>query len=1165
MKKLFTLFCLLALATASYATSFVYDFEALLSGGYTTINSSGLKNFEGKNLNVISSFANAGGDVGVNVNGRIAALYQSGNGSNFWFRDASRPWFVSAAKTSHMAFDDLKAGDVVKIIGDVSPLTILCDNVEGYEKGTTFEATYTEDTPLELVAKADGYIYGSYGDYTAIKKIIVESSAAEAASDPIITVTAAKDAERTVTIDANIGSAGTAQTAYYTLDGSEPTNASTEYTAPFTVSETTTVKAVAYCGEMASNVVTLEVEAGFAIKLNNVVLGINAMQAKESQFAPVYGVSTDNSQLIGAPTATLSASFLGKDVTADLLAGTFIPSANGKLIVTSSAEGYESSTVKEVVYSTYNQTYASADYSTLTDEASVQNALGTEWSKNEPTRWANWNKNNSIYGDKYNVYSYTGEAEGNIYLDKDNMLRGPKAIQFMERFGFGRGVSGATQVYISETGTPQDITLYRVINSKGLDENTYTETFVKSADNIIYGNSYSEFNIPGCETLCQVTIYSPEVQSTYTAKFINTKDWEKVYVWTWNEEGNLYAEWPGEEITKTSKQVDGHDVYVWTYTGDFIPGYIIFNNGVEQTSDFGFVNKGIYNFDGFVKIDDGSVVEPAFPDGTYYMENAYTGKKVAAKGLNNLGTRITFAFDENAGYTITGSDLFAGKTWIAEGDGIFTFYTLVDGVKKYAAVDGDNFVLIEDGTAESAYWILLNPGYWESTLSYNVAGTADLCGTAWDTSTNEMTKNSETGLYEWTAKNITVSSEIVPAFKIAVNSTDDMGSAETVAWYPEGENWFITTGVTGGEGVFDITITFNNVTKEIGVKAVKAGEEEASYYLIGSMTSWSTSEEYKLTLNEKAPEGIEEYMIVVDLAADAQFKVVKDNGEDKTWYPDGMGNNFGENGEIPEAGIYTVYFRPNGDGGSDWFYNVIYIEPYVPQAYELYVAGVQVTDLNAKDILDDGGTFTYNTKTKTLTINDSYTYDDWFLIRNAEVEDLTIYVANDVELRAGIPDFTFYLWKSTTITGPGKLTLYGNIVAVFGSQLTIEDANIDLPQTTSYAIQGNLEGESLLIRNSNIHARSYYQGIANFVGGITIEDGMLDESLRISDYGTYICKTDGSDADEVIIYDLENATGINRLSPTPSFSKSEIFNLAGQRLNKMQKGINIVGGKKTIR
>ncbi len=617
------------MASSAWAVTETYDFLALLNGGYTTINSSGTKSFEGKSLNVISSFTNAGGEVGANVGGRIAALYQGGNGNNFWFRDASRPWFVSVSKTSYMAFDNLKAGDVVKIIGGLSPLTILCDNVEGYENGKTFEGTYTEEAPLELVAKADGYIYGSYGDYTAIKKIIVESTAAETANDPIVTISAAKNEERTVTINANAGSAGTAQTVYYTLDGSEPTKTSTEYTAPFTVSETTTVKAIAYCGEAASNVVTLEVEAGFAIKLNDAILKINAMQTKGSQFAPIYGVSVDNSQLIGAPTATLSATFLGEDVTADLVAGSFVPTANADLVITSSAEGYESSTVTAFVFGTYNQTYASADYSTLTDEASVQSVLGDDWARGaEPTRWANWNKLNATYGDQYYVYSYNGEAEGNIYLDKDNMLRGPKAIQFMESFGFGRGVSGATKVFIPNTGTPQDITLYRVINSKGLDENTYTETFVKSA--YIEGKSYSEFDIPGCETLCQAIIYSP--------------------VHTYGIVGDLTGGWDKDaEMTETSP-----NVYTLTISGFEVaePGTYAYKLRSDKT-------WGIYEL-------------PSSEN--FYQEFAEAGTYDLTFTANIAENLLTLSVKDVSPYTLVGAfetggaetAAFFGETWAPE-------------------------------------------------------------------------------------------------------------------------------------------------------------------------------------------------------------------------------------------------------------------------------------------------------------------------------------------------------------------------------------------------------------------------------------------------------------------------------------------------------------------
>ncbi|MBQ7462470.1 MAG: starch-binding protein [Bacteroidaceae bacterium] len=1287
MKKLFTLFCLMALATASNATSIVYDFEALLSGGYTTINSSGTKVFEGKTLHVISSFTNVGGDVGVNVNGRIAALYQSGNGSNFWFRDASRPWFVSAGKTSYMAFDDLKAGDVVKIIGALTPLTILCDNVEGYEKGTTFDATYTEDAPLELVAKVDGYIYGSYGGYTAIKKIIVESSAAEAASDPIITITAAKDAVRTVTIDANTGAAGTAQTAYYSLDGSEPTNASTEYTAPFTVSETTTVKAVAYCGETASNVVTLEVEAGFTIKLNDAVLGVNAMQAKESLFSPVYGVSADNSLLIGSPTATLSASFLGKDVTADLLAGTFIPSANGKLIVTSTAEGYESSTVTEVVYSTYNQTYASADYSALTDEASVQNALGAEWSKDAPTRWANWNKNNSIYGDKYNVYSYTGEAEGNIYLDKDNMLRGPKALQFMESFGFGRGVSGATTVSIENTGTPQDITLYRVINSKGLDVNTYTETFVKSTNYNFY-NSYSKFDIPGCETLCQVTIYSPEVQSTYTAKFINTKDWEKVYVWVWNEEENLYDVWSGKEITKTGEQIDGHDVYVWTYTGDFIPGYIIFNNGIEQTSDLDFVDGGVYNHTGLITLNTYTATFKTNLVWESVYAYAWSGDgDTAVKFLGDWpGTKVTDVDDSNDDYDIytltfeayvapekiifsNGVGGKVGRTQTADLEFVngkeYSLIYVPSDLMEYAiqlaasadegealdklleaiqyAFENDDESQLQAAidqfiadTEKANYFIEFSAGKYyiidaETDMKMAAGGSFGTHGIVnelgldlWLTPYTESrtvtidSRVSGGGDSHFLSQNLFMDSEewgwglLYQGFGFYIKDPNsgkyiNIDEDNNLVLSDTPREWIIVTdeGVREErleelayatidkpkDATFLITApNFNrndqrnaeawnvsgDCTLSTGNEVNNCAESLHSTFTISQTLAGAPKGTYQLTAqgfyrqDDGASEAAPQFFIGSEMVQLPKLTGSEANASDAsasftnglytidpiTFYYDGTGDlTIGIQGTAEHQWVVfdnfcLTYLSPEEIQGDD------------PADYELYVAGVQVTSTNAKDILGDGGTFTFKAKTKTLTINGSYTYDDWFLIRN-EVEDLTIYVANDVELSAATPDFLFYLWKSTTITGPGKLTLNGNIAVVYGSLLTIKDANIEFPQTTSYAIMGNQEGEKLLINNSSIHAVSYYQAIGNFDGGITIEDSMLEDGLRISDDGSYICKTDGGDANDVTIYNLDYITVLKDLKDFKD-SKDLIFNLAGQRLSKPMKGINIIDGKKVL-
>ena len=71
--------------------------------------------------------------------------------------------------------------------------------------------------------------------------------AEDAVKAPVITGAEDFVSETEVTIEAEDD-----VTVYYTLDGTEPTNASTVYAAPFTVKETTTVKAVAYRGEKAS-------------------------------------------------------------------------------------------------------------------------------------------------------------------------------------------------------------------------------------------------------------------------------------------------------------------------------------------------------------------------------------------------------------------------------------------------------------------------------------------------------------------------------------------------------------------------------------------------------------------------------------------------------------------------------------------------------------------------------------------------------------------------------------------------------------------------------------------------------------------------------------------------------------------------------------------------
>ena len=92
------------------------------------------------------------------------------------------------------------------------------------------------------------------------------------------------DEAQTVTISCDNANA----TIYYTLDGTEPTNASTQYTTAINVTTTTTIKAIAYVGTNASavttatyNIVTLSnisaiTEVGTAYEVQGTVVATNS-------------------------------------------------------------------------------------------------------------------------------------------------------------------------------------------------------------------------------------------------------------------------------------------------------------------------------------------------------------------------------------------------------------------------------------------------------------------------------------------------------------------------------------------------------------------------------------------------------------------------------------------------------------------------------------------------------------------------------------------------------------------------------------------------------------------------------------------------------------------------------------------------------------------------
>jgi len=153
-------------------------------------------------------------------------------------------------------------------------------------------------------------------------------------------------------------------------------------------------------------------------------------------------------------------------------------------------------------------------------------------------------------------------------------------------------------------------------------------------------------------------------------------------------------------------------------------------------------------------------------------------------------------------------------------------------------------------------------------------------------------------------------------------SFDDAGNAVMV----------VTT--SGG----DMTLRYNKASNQNRFRYYKTGqdviqlykkvvEEEAvdgNYYVVGNMTGWVPNAEYKMTRNTAAE--TEEYMITMNLTTKSEFKVARsDDGQNnEAWYPDNA-DNYGVGGQITADGEYTIYFRPKGDGGDDWYYHYIYV------------------------------------------------------------------------------------------------------------------------------------------------------------------------------------------------------------------------------------------------
>ena len=161
--------------------------------------------------------------------------------------------------------------------------------------------------------------------------------------------------------------------------------------------------------------------------------------------------------------------------------------------------------------------------------------------------------------------------------------------------------------------------------------------------------------------------------------------------------------------------------------------------------------------------------------------------------------------------------------------------------------------------------------------------------------------------------------------------------------------------------------------------------------------------------------------------------------------------------------------------------------------YDLYVNDVQVTDENKDDILEDGGSVTFDGQT--LYIGCDIITDASCVVMNG-VDGLIVDLAAGVTLSTDYGS-VFELYADTLILAEGGAVLSSNDYGIYvsgGATLILSDANLDI--TADYGICGD-DGEQLEIYISEISIDATY-AVVDF-GSILIEDCEI-----VSPSGAYV-------------------------------------------------------------
>ena len=662
---------------------------------------------------------------------------------------------------------------------------------------------------------------------------------------------------------------------YYTLDGTEPTTASTEYAAPFEVTETTTVKAIAHDGENASEVVTVVFKKMEVLTPSEAV----AITPTGDKYI-VRGYVTSSNEY--------STQYNNIDFfVADTKDGGEVLKVYRAVAVTEEDKAVKVGDYVEVigVLAAYYETIQIAQGGTYT-------IIPEPEPEYEITPITMTNLNIGEMGNGLLVLSASDDA--NTGLNVMLLLNADGSLNLEQSYL-------AIVVGWNETA----LTLVEGSLTKSYDEELGTDVYkgllVVDNDGTLMGLDLTMYYLAPEPIVVVVENANINDDVENSGFMYMTGEWT-------SEDGTLYpinVEVPGYDATLTETVYNNVSVHVGSWESVLL-AYV-------QGSVNAVAADGVLTLKGVLSGYDGSVVdltisgklpvvEPAgvtynvtVPEGTYACYIA---------GEMNEWTHQEMSKVDDTHYTIT-----------IEGATTAMKYKYCSGPEwKYVEKDANGNDVLDRTYAENdvvASWAAIynpNPTV-EPETTWTVAGSV-IFGSEWTPAdaANDMTLQND-GTYKWEKIGLELAANTKIEFKVVKNH----------AWgeeYPS-SNYVLTIAE---DGIYTVTITFNPSTKEVVALVTKTGdadvEVEISYVLMGVQGNWETG--IALTQN---PENANEYILLGQeiLKGDAVKVVTLTNGK-KTAY---CGNveewtqvayGFDADGNIVlKPGKYDFYYKVDGD------------------------------------------------------------------------------------------------------------------------------------------------------------------------------------------------------------------------------------------------------------